>query len=110
MGSFREARMLGALLRLSRSVDIGGDVIVRVDSPARLVSWASTIPDISVVVGHATGGGQRYVQVTAHRLQGAGGGRIVAVLDCADHGKFWRALAGDELEPDTERRQWPPAC
>ena len=44
----REARELAILLRISRDLDICGDVTATVDSPSELLAWADILSERSI--------------------------------------------------------------
>jgi hypothetical protein len=86
------ARELDTLLRLSRELDIVGDVTARVDNPSELIAWAASLNNPSVVAWRAKDSGFRYVQVSADHPRAPVRGRIAAVLSCEAHPEFWKAL------------------
>jgi hypothetical protein len=87
-----EARELGILLRISRELDIVGDVTATVDSPSEVLAWAAILNEPAVVAWRPTDSGHRYLQVTADNRRAPVRGRVTAVLDCEQHREFWRAL------------------
>lgn len=90
----RPARELGILLRISRELDIVGDVTAIVDSPSELLAWAGILTDPIVVAWRATDSGGRYLQVSAAHTHDPIRGRVTAVLHCDQHPEFWRELSG----------------
>lgn len=78
----KDARELSVLLRISRELDIGGDVTATVDNPPELLAWASILSDAEIVAWPSTDSGHRYLQVTADRHTAPIRGRVTAVLPC----------------------------
>lgn len=91
----RPARELGILLRISRELDIVGDLTAVVDNPSELLAWATTLTDPVVTAWRATGSGSRYAQVSAAHTQEPVRGQITAVLHCDQHPEFWQELTHD---------------
>jgi hypothetical protein len=96
----QDARELSVLLKISREIDIVGDVTATVDSPSELIAWVSILPDAEIVGWQARDSGHRYLQVSADRHRAPVRGRVTAVLPCEQHLEFWNALALDSLEPE----------
>lgn len=86
------ARELDTLLRLSRELDIVGDVTATVDNPSELIAWAASLANPSVVAWRAKDSGFRYIQVSADHPRAPIRGCIAAVLSCEAHPEFWNAL------------------
>jgi hypothetical protein len=103
----KDARELAVLLRISRELDIVGDVSATVDSPSELIAWATILhePVIAAWRGQDSGddSGHRYLQVTADHRRAPVHGRITAVLPCEQHREFWEALPLDDLEAGQTR-------
>ena len=97
------ARELAILLRISRELDIVGDVSAIVDGPSELVAWANVLNDAAIAAWRAEDSGHRFVQVTADHRRAPIRGRVSAVLACESHPEFWHALALDHLEPGHSR-------
>jgi hypothetical protein len=53
---------LSTLLRISRGLDIVGDVTAIVDSPSALLAWAHALPEPTIGVWRAEDFGIRYFQ------------------------------------------------
>jgi hypothetical protein len=97
----QEARELSVLLRISRELDIVGDVSATVDNPSELLAWASIHSDADIVAWRSRDSGHRYLQVSADRHAAPIRGRVTAVLRCEQHREFWTALGLDGLEHPT---------
>ena len=93
----KDARELAILLRISRELDVVGDVTATVDYPSELLAWAVVLSKPDVVAWRAHDSGHRYLQVTAHRSRAPIRGRVTAVLPCEQHPEFWTALGLDQL-------------
>ena len=64
----KDARELAILLRISRELDIVGDVSATVDNPSELLAWAALLTDATIAAWRGHDSGHRYLQVTAaHR-------------------------------------------
>jgi len=98
-----DARELTVLLRISRDIDVIGDVTATLDSPSELIAWAAVLSDADIVAWTAKDSGHRYVQVTAERRSAPVRGRVAAVLPCEQHTRFWDALGLDDLDPGGTR-------
>jgi len=88
----REAREIEILLRISRELDVCGDVTATVDNPSELIAWASVLSDPAIVAWRATDSRCRFVQVSADHHRAPVRGRVAAVLTCDQHPAFWDAL------------------
>ena len=99
----KDARELAILLRISRELDIVGDVSATVDNPSELIAWNSILTDATVAAWCAEDSGHRYLQVTADHPRAPIRGRVAAVLPCGQHPEFWHALELDDLEPGDTR-------
>lgn len=97
----KDARELSVLLRISREIDIVGDVTATVDNPPELLAWASILSDAEIVAWRSTDSGHRYLQVTADRHTAPIRGRVTAVLPCEQHPEFWNALGLHGLDNPT---------
>lgn len=91
------ARELGIALRISRELDIVGDVTAIVDNPSELIAWAAVLHDPSVVAWRAGDSGSRFLQVSALHASAPIRGQVTAVLHCDHHREFWAELSDDEL-------------
>lgn len=103
MYSSQEARELAILLRISRELDICGDVTATVDNPSELLAWAAILTRPHVRAWRAQGSGHRFVQVTADHRRAPVRGHVTAVLDCEQHEGFWTECGLDDLEPGETR-------
>ena len=103
----QEARELSILLRISRELDIVGDVTVTVDAPSEILAWASILTDPAVVAWRAEDSGPRYLQVTAVREREPIRGRISAVLHCEQHRAFWDELLPEDIPPGSKETLTP---
>ena len=99
----KHARELAILLRISRELDIVGDVSATVDNPSELLAWATILTDPTVAAWCAQDSGHRYIQVTADHARAPVRGRVTAVLPCEQHPEFWNALALDQVSPGDTR-------
>ena len=94
----KDAHELAILLRISRELDIVGDVTATVDNPSELLAWALVLSKPAIVAWRADDSGHRYLQVTADRNRAPIRGRVAAVLPCEQHQEFWTALGLDQLD------------
>lgn len=99
----KDARELAILLRISRELDVVGDVTATVDNPSELLAWALILSRPQVLAWRATDSGHRYLQVSAYRKRAPIRGNITAVLSCEQHADFWNALQLDQLTPGGRR-------
>lgn len=99
----KDARELAILLRISRELDVIGDVTATVDNPSELLAWALVLGDPEIVAWRAGDSGHRYVHVTARRTGSPIRGCITAVLACDQHREFWNALGLDQLATGDRR-------
>jgi hypothetical protein len=95
----KDARELSVLLKISREIDIVGDVTATVDSPSELLAWAAILSGVDIVAWRAKDSGHRYLQVIADRRSAPVRGRVSAVLPCEQHREFWSASGLEALEP-----------
>jgi hypothetical protein len=93
----KDARELAILLRISRELDIVGDVTATVDNPSEALAWALVLSKPDIVAWRAADSGHRYLQVTAHRRRAPIRGCVTAVLACEQHPAFWTALGLNQL-------------
>ncbi|MFL6022459.1 MAG: hypothetical protein ACJ72O_03900 [Marmoricola sp.] len=93
----KDARELAILLRISRELDIVGDVSATVDNPSELIAWANILTEPEILAWRARDSGHRYIQVSARRQRAPVRGCITAVLGSDQHLSFWKALALDHL-------------
>jgi hypothetical protein len=98
-----EAREITTLLRISREVDICGDLTATVDNPSELIAWATVLTEPEIVAWQATDSGSRFVQVSADHRRAPVRGRVAAVLTCEQHPAFWDALGLTGLPPGRPR-------
>jgi hypothetical protein len=99
----KDARELAILLRISREVDVVGDVTATVENPSELLAWALVLTRPDVLAWRASDSGHRYLHVTAQRNKAPIRGQITAVLDGEQHNDFWDALGLDGLTPGARR-------
>ena len=99
----KDARELAILLRISRELDIVGDVSATVDNPSELLAWAALLTDATIAAWRGHDSGHRYLQVTAAHRRAPVHGRITAVLPCEQHKEYWHALDLDQLGPGQNR-------
>lgn len=99
----QDARELSVLLRISRELDVVGDITATVDNPSELLAWANLLSDPTIVAWRADDSGHRYVHVTASRRRAPVRGQVTAVLHCGPHHEFWNQLLPGDLEPGAER-------
>jgi hypothetical protein len=99
-----DPRQIGVLLRISRALDIVGDVSISVDDPSELLAWANTLPDPTALAWRALDSEKRYVQVSAAHHRRPVHGLITAVLSCDGHRPFWDELLDEDLEPGSEKQ------
>ena len=95
----KDARELAILLRISRELDIVGDISATVDNPSELLAWATILTDPAIVAWRAKDSSHRYLQVTADHTRAPVRGRVSAVLAAEQHREFWHALGLDDLAP-----------
>lgn len=95
----KDARELAILLRISRELDIVGDISATVDNPSELLAWAYVLEDPTIAAWRAEDSGHRYLQVTAEHQRAPIRGRVAAVLHCEQHPEFCEALELTHLEP-----------
>jgi len=88
------AHQLSVLLRISRELDIVGDVTATVDHPAELLAWSEVLPGPTLCAWRAHSG-KRYVQVTSRYQHDPIHGRVTAVLAADNHRQFWGELLPD---------------
>ena len=88
----QEAREIAILLRISRELDVCGDLTATVENPSELIAWASVLSDPSVVAWRAADSRNCFVQVSADHPRAPVRGHIAAVLACDRHPDYWDAL------------------
>ena len=98
-----EAREVGILMRISRELDVCGDLTATVDNPSELIAWATVLTDPTVLAWRPKDSGCRFVQVGADHHKAPVRGHVSAVLTCEQHAHFWDALHLDDLEPGSDR-------
>lgn len=94
----KDARELAILLRISRELDVVGDLTATVDNPSEVLAWALVLARPDVVAWRSDDSGHRYLQVTADRSRAPIRGRVTAVLPCEQHPAYWAALGLDDLD------------
>jgi hypothetical protein len=99
----KDARELAILLRISRELDVVGDVTATVDNPSELLAWALVLSGPDVLAWRAHDSGHRYLHVSARRNRAPIRGRITAVLDCEQHQDFWAAIGLGGITPGGRR-------
>jgi hypothetical protein len=103
MSTSSDSRQVAALLRLSQSVDIVGDVSVTVADPSELLAWASSLSSPSIFAWRGHVSGKRFVHVTAVHGSNPVHGRVTAALRADQHPAFWQAVLPDgDLAPGGE--------
>lgn len=100
----KHARELAILLRISRELDIVGDLSATVDNPSELLAWATILRQPTVTAWRAHDSGHRYTQVAADHHRAPIRGHVAAVLPCDQHPEFWQALGLDGVEPGQTRK------
>lgn len=98
-----EAREIGILLRISRELDVCGDLTATVDNPSELIAWARVLADPTVLAWRPQDSGARFIQVSADHHQAPVRGHVSAVLACEQHAHFWDALHLEDLLPGSTR-------
>lgn len=93
----KDAREMSILLRISRELDVVGDVTATVDSPSELLAWALALSNPRVHAWRAGDSGHRYLHVAARRDRPPIRGCVTAVLACDEHQEYWDALGLREL-------------
>ena len=93
----KDARELAILLRISRELDVVGDVTVTVDSPSEVLAWALVLSEPVIVAWRADDSGHRFLHVAADRTRAPIRGRVTAILPCDQHLEFWAALGLHQL-------------
>jgi hypothetical protein len=99
----KDARELMILLRISRELDVVGDLTATVDNPSELLAWSLVLSRPGVLAWRAGDSGHRYLHVTAQRTREPIRGRVTAVLPCEQHQEFWSALGLDQLAAGERR-------
>jgi hypothetical protein len=98
-----KTRELAVLLRISRELDVCGDLTATVDNPSELIAWASVLADPAVLAWRAQDSGCRFVHVAAHHHRAPIRGYVTAVMSCEQHPEFWDALHLANLEAGRSR-------
>lgn len=98
-----KARELAVLLRISRELDICGDLTATVDNPSELIAWTDVLADATVLAWRASDSGCRFVHVAADHRRAPVRGHVSAVLSCEQHPEFWEALHLADLEAGSTR-------
>ena len=88
----QEAREIEVLLRISRELDVCGDLTATVDNPSELIAWADVLSEPAIVAWRASDSRCCFVQVSADHRGAPVRGRITAVLACDRHPAFWEGL------------------
>ncbi|MCZ4500636.1 MAG: hypothetical protein JWQ74_3191 [Marmoricola sp.] len=94
----KNARELAILLRISRELDIVGDVSATVDDPSELLAWANSLDNPEILAWRAKDSGRRYLHVSADHTRAPIRGHVTAVLSAGQHPDFWTALGLADLE------------
>ena len=89
-----KSRQLSILLRLSRELDIVGDVTATTDNPSELIAWAHILPQPTICAWQGESGAP-YIQVSAAHSHDPVRGQVTAVLECAQHPQFWQQVTAD---------------
>jgi hypothetical protein len=100
----KDARELAIFFRISRELDVVGDVTATTDNPSELLAWALVLTGPEITAWRAEDSGHRYVQIAADRRRAPIRGRVTAVLACERHREFWDALGLDKLDAGDCRR------
>jgi len=103
----REARELAILLKISRELDVCGDLTATVDNPSELIAWASVLSHPAIVAWQATDSHCRFIQVSADHRRAPVRGHVAAVLTCDEHADFWHALGLGDLAAGRTRSLSP---
>jgi hypothetical protein len=98
-----QARELAILMRISRDLDLCGDLTATVDSPAELIAWSRVLSAPAVNAWQSKDSGSRFVEVSADHRRAPVRGHISAVLSCEQHPDFWDALHLEDLEAGRAR-------
>lgn len=98
-----KARELAVLLRISRELDVCGDLTATVDNPSELLAWADVLEGPTVLGWRAHDSGCRFVHVAADHRRAPVRGHVSAVLSCDQHREFWEALHLSDLEAGCTR-------
>jgi hypothetical protein len=93
----KDARELAVLMRISRELDVVGDLTATVDNPSELLAWALALSDPEVLAWRGEDSGHRFLHATAHRHRAPIRGKVTAVLPCNHHREFWDALGLQQL-------------
>lgn len=99
----KDASELAILLRISRDLDIVGDVTATVGNPSDLLAWALVLTRPQVLAWRALDSQHRYLQVSAPRKRAPIRGNIAAILDCEVHAAYWKALGLEQLAPGDQQ-------
>ncbi len=99
----QEAREVAILLKISRELDVCGDLTATVDNPSELIAWASVLSGPAIVAWQASDSRCRFVQVSADHHRAPVRGHVAAVLTCDQHAGFWDALKLSDLPPGHTR-------
>jgi hypothetical protein len=103
MSTSSDSRQIAALLRISQSLDIVGDVSVTVAHPSELLAWASSLSSPSIFAWRGHVSGKRFVHITSVHGSNPVHGRITAALRADEHPDFWKAVLPDgDLDPGEE--------
>ncbi|WP_256842648.1 hypothetical protein [Ornithinimicrobium cryptoxanthini] len=95
---------MSILLRISRELDVVGDITATVDNPSELLAWARILSDPTIAAWRADDSGHRYLQVTAFHRRSPVHGQVTAVLHCGPpHYGFWDQLIPGDLEQGGRR-------
>jgi hypothetical protein len=75
-----EEREVGILLRISRELDVCGDLTATVDNPSELIAWATVLTNPTVKAWRPQDSGCRFVHVSADHHRAPVRGHVSAVL------------------------------
>jgi hypothetical protein len=95
---------LSTPLRISRELDIVGDLTATLDTPSALLAWAHALPEPVLCAWRAEDSGTRYIHVSALCRRAPLRGQVTAERGADHHRPFWSALlAGGDLAPGDEQ-------
>jgi hypothetical protein len=98
-----KTRELTVLLRISRELDVCGDLTATVENPSELIAWATVLAAPTVLAWRTQDSGSRFVHVAADHHRAPIRGHVTAVLACEQHPEFWDALHLHDLQPGRTR-------
>jgi hypothetical protein len=90
---FRYPHALSTPLRISRELDIVGDLTATVDTPSALLAWAHALPEPVLCAWRAEDSGTCYIHhVSALCRRAPLCGQVTAARGADHHRPFWSAL------------------